>query len=92
MDPVCSLPKPNPDLPGFGHSLLVAQPDKPAAGWGEGDRPARTGRKGIPPLPQHAMNAIDRFVMDITSAKEIARYTAAVKTGLSRRTYGRANR
>ncbi len=23
-DPVCSLPKPNPGLPGFGHSLLVA--------------------------------------------------------------------
>src|SRR5262245_14389586 len=34
------------------------------------------------------MNAIDHFVMDITSAKAIARYNTAVQTGWSCRTYG----
>ena len=34
------------------------------------------------------MNAIDHFVMDITSAKAIARYAAAVRTVSSYRTYG----
>jgi hypothetical protein len=81
-------PKPNPGLPGFGHSLLVAVSGQARSRLGEGDRPAPAGRKGIPPLPQHAMNAIDRFVMDITSAKGVARYSPAVQMGLSCRTYG----
>src|SRR5262245_52559431 len=34
------------------------------------------------------MNAIDHFVMDITSAKAIARYAAAVRTVSSYRAYG----
>src|SRR5262249_43784054 len=81
-------PKPNPGLPGFGHSLLVVGSGQARSRLGEGDRPAPVGRKGIPPLLQRAMNAIDHFVMDITSAKAIARYTAPVRTGSSYRTYG----
>src|SRR5262245_62831503 len=64
-------PKPNPGLPGFGHSLLVVGSGQARSRLGEEDRPAPAGRKGIPPLPQRArqMNAIDHFVMDITAPK-----------------------
>src|SRR5262249_8775225 len=69
-------------------SLLISGRKRTPQPAGGGDRLAPAGRKGIPPLPQHAMNAIDHFVMDITSAKAIARYAAAVRTVSSYRAYG----
>src|SRR5262249_39591870 len=47
-------PKPNPGLPGFGHSLLVVGSGQARSRLGEGDRPAPAGRNGIPPLRRPA--------------------------------------